>query len=386
MIRCKSLLKLSKHMRIAIDARFWGTQAKGLGRYTEQLVRRLTKYDPETEYVLFMRPDGYAAFSDPPKHIRKVLADYRWYSLAEQIYLPRLIRSCGCDLVHFPHFNVPLVTPKPFIVTIHDLILSKYPSVRATTLGPLRYAMKHAAYRWTMYRALRNSRHIITISQFTKRDIIKTYAAPEQRLSVVYEGVTKFPASAPTEQVLQDLHIPKPYLLYVGNAYPHKNLERLIRAYSDARKQGMRHALVLVGQDDFFYNRLRAFAKDIQAPDVFFPGYVSDATLGTLYQLADWYVFPSLYEGFGLPPLEAMAMGTPVMASKASCLPEILGDSAVFFSPEIEHDMIQVLRATAGDGKTRDRCKERSRAVLERYSWDAMCKQTVDIYHKVLET
>jgi len=368
---------------IGIDARFYGSASKGLGRYTEQLLNQLAKQDHENDYCIFLRKENWSTFVPPSPKWKKILADFPWYSWQEQLLFPSVLRKERCDVYHFPHFNVPLLAPKPFVVTVHDLILSRFPTVKATTLGPVRYAFKYLMYHLVMRYALRASAAVIAVSEYTKQDILKEYSIEPAKIFVTYEGVTHPEVARPKKNILQNYGIVEPYLLYVGNAYPHKNLEGLLRAFPDVRKIRKELSLVLVGKDDYFFQRLKQFVREQSIEKVVFPGFVPDDDLQCVYAHADAYVFPSLYEGFGLPPLEAMANGTPVVSSKASCLPEVLGSAVVYFDPRDQRDMIEALVRIGRDVSLRKELQKRGYERVQRYNWASMAEKTKSIYTKI---
>jgi glycosyltransferase involved in cell wall biosynthesis len=371
-------------MRIGIDARFYGSIGKGLGRYTERLITYLERIATQDEFVIFLRQENWNQYVPSNPRFTKQLADYRWYGFAEQHRMPQLVRAAGIDLMHYPHFNVPLLAPTPFIVTIHDLILTHFPTRRATTLGPLTYWAKQLAYRATLGRAVSRASHILTVSNFTKQDIQQYFGYDPKKVSVTYEAVDAFPTPATDDAALvQQVGISRRYLLYVGNAYPHKNLEQFIAllhalptAYADL-------SLVVVCKPDYFLNRFRAAVQQAGlGARVIFPGYVDDATLGALYRQAFAYVFPSLYEGFGLPPLEAMAQGTPVLSSNAACMPEVLGDAALYFNPKDVRGMLAAVERLQ-DRTFRNAQVRAGKLWVQRYSWRALAEQTLAVYHRV---
>ncbi len=369
-------------MRIGIDARFYGPIGKGLGRYTERLIQNLEKVADDHEFVIFLRKENFDEYQPKSPRFRKVLADFGWYSLVEQIRFPSLMRREGIELMHFPHFNVPVLTPCPFIVTIHDLILFRYPTIRATTLHPVLYAFKYAAYRLTIGLAVRRAKKIIAVSEFTKNDLLKTFRLSPDRVAVTYEAAELPEVKSQKSKVKSEIR--KAYFLYVGNAYPHKNLEALLRAFKDLRDDHLDAQLVLVGKSDYFYDRLRAEADRLgllAGNDAIFYGYADDAELETLYRNARAYVFPSLFEGFGLPPLEAMLRGTPVVSSNATCLPEILGDAAAYFDPKDRNDMRRAMKAVFQDEALRERLIASGTARVARYDWATCAKQTYALYH-----
>jgi len=373
-------------MRIGIDARFFGPVGKGLGRYTERLIENLERIGSEHEFIVFLRKENFDAYRPASPRFTKVLADFRWYSLAEQLRFPPLIRRERIDLMHFPHFNVPVLTPCPFVVTIHDLILFRYPTRRATTLNAATYWLKYAAYRLTIALAAWRARAIVTVSECTKKDIVRELKVRPERVTVTYEaadGVEIGQLTIPGTFHPESRGIVKPYFLYVGNAYPHKNLERLLQVFASLRKDGLESQLVLVGKMDHFYLRLKGEAERlglIGNGDVIFYGFAEEPELAELYRRARAYVFPSLLEGFGLPPLEAMRYGTPVAAAGSSCLPEILGDAAIYFDPEDVDDMARAMRRVYDDERLRTELADLGKARVARFSWRDCAERTYRTY------
>ncbi|WKZ28867.1 MAG: glycosyltransferase family 1 protein [Patescibacteria group bacterium] len=370
-------------MRIGIDARFFGPVGKGLGRYTERLIENLERIESQHEFVVFLRKENFDLYHPTSARFRKVLADFPWYSLSEQVHFPPLIRREGIDLMHFPHFNVPILTPCPFVVTIHDLILFRYPTRRATTLNAVMYRLKYAAYHLTIRLAARRAKRIIAVSEYTKRDITQSLGVPERKITVTYEASDAVQANGGAQIDLTNKKIVKPYFLYVGNAYPHKNLERLLDVFKRMRAGGLEAQLVLVGKMDYFYDRLKKEAERLgllERNDAVFYGYATESELAELYRNARVYVFPSLLEGFGLPPLEAMRYGTPVAASDSSCLPEVLGDAATYFDPENPDAMAEAMQRSFADNALRATLAERGRAQAEKYTWKDCAERTYQAY------
>lgn len=379
--------------RIGIDARFYGPLGKGLGRYTKEIVDRITSLDRENEYVIFLCAENFNEFQSADPRIKKVMLNARWYTLAEQLALPYYILREKIDLMHFPHFNVPIFCPSKFIVTIHDLILTKFPTERASTLSPLLYKIKNFAYRIVIRSAIKRALSIIAVSEFTKHDIVSQFGDSRQasckilesKILVTYEGVFKQDEPAlknNDKNVLLSYNIHSPFFLYVGNAYPHKNLEGLIDVFSELRKNLPDISLVLVGKEDYFYCRLKAFVENDpqKFENITFPGYVPDNGLVCLYKNASAYIFPSFYEGFGLPPLEAMANGCPVVSSDRSCLPEILGEAALFFDPADKDDMKNKLERILADNDLRAELIAKGLRQAEKYSWEKCAQETLRIY------
>ncbi len=404
------LIKGAEPKRIGIDARFYGPVGKGLGRYTQEIVDQVTKLDQTNHYVIFLRAENYADFNCDGQRVRKVLLDINWYGSAEQIIFPFYIWREHLDLMHFPHFNVPIFCPVKFVVTIHDLILIKFPTLRATTLGPVVYKIKNLAYRIVIWLAVKRARRVIAVSEFTKVDIINHFNVWPDKIIVTYEGVANlnYQLTLPFEKslsknsndkdVLSRYNINEPFLLYVGNAYPHKNLEGLVRVFSRIYNANIRInandannankiQLVLVGKEDYFYQRLKQFTKRIFVVNnnaVVFPGYIQDNYLKVLYQHARAYVFPSFYEGFGLPPLEAMANGCPVVSSNRTSLPEILSDAALYFDPANEDEIFKQIKLVISDKNLREHMVKRGLEQVKKYSWQECAGETLAIYRNIL--
>ncbi|MDD2766239.1 MAG: glycosyltransferase family 1 protein [Candidatus Moranbacteria bacterium] len=384
-------------MKIGIDARFYGSIGKGLGRYTEKLIEYLERVDSENDYVVFLLPENFDEYI--PKNVRfqKVLSRYPWYGFSEQFFFPFQLLSYHFDLMHFPHFNVPILYWKKFVVTIHDLILLHYPTAENTTRSRFFYAMKFIAYRFVIACAVYRSHHIITVSAFTKEDIIATYPSTQKKISVTYEATDEWCQFLLREQELKLFRTfdllksdvseeplskqVKSYVLYVGNAYPHKNLDIFLELSPRFPEQ----LFVLVGKEDFFYKRLKKRVQDRRIQNILFLGFVDDWQLNTLYRFASCYFFPSLYEGFGLPPLEAMARGIPVLSSSRGSLPEILGNAALYFDPDRVDDGEKKLTEILISDTLRMKCIRLGYAHIRQYSFDRMARETRDVYERSIK-
>ncbi|MEA3398534.1 MAG: glycosyltransferase family 1 protein [Patescibacteria group bacterium] len=381
------LKQAGKPKRIGIDARFYGPQVKGLGRYTQEVVSGVIANDQINEYVIFLNKDSFTNFACSNKRVTKVLANARWYTLKEQALMPFLFWRAKLDLIHVPHFNVPLLIPQKFIVTIHDLILTKYSTARATTLGPFLYKIKNIAYKFVIYLAVKRARRIIAVSEFTKNDLIKQFELKPEKVATIYEGISSRlidASSRDDKEVILGYNIHKPYLLYVGNAYPHKNLEGLIKVFPKIKEKNPELSLVLVGKEDYFYARLKQLAQDNEnADNIIFPGFVPDNDLAALFRQAEVYVFPSYFEGFGLPPLEAMRYGCVAVSSNRTCLPEVLGDAAIYFDPGNEQEFIGQIDRAINDSTLRSTLRGKGYEQIKRYSWQKCAQETLAIYNAI---
>ncbi|MEI9966859.1 MAG: glycosyltransferase family 1 protein [Candidatus Moraniibacteriota bacterium] len=378
-------------MRIGIDARFYGTTGKGLGRYTQKLIHELENIDTENEYIVFLSAENIDAYRPVSGRFRKVLCRARWYSFAEQFWLPFFLASFRLDLMHFPHFNVPLLYRRPFLFTLHDLILFHFPTRRASTRSRIFYRMKFLGYRLVLRSALQRARKVIAVSHFTESDILTNFPQIAPKLSVTYEAAESFCHFASKQKALEVLEefglaeqevgraILQPYILYVGNAYPHKNLELVL---SLALNFPQEH-FVLVGKEDYFYARLKREASARGLGNILFIGALSDQELGIFYRFARIYFFPSLYEGFGLPPLEAMNYGLPVLSSNAASLPEILGEAAHYFDPTDPSDAKAKLSRLLQDEEERFKARRSGFEHSGRFSWRRMAEETLALYRSI---
>lgn len=371
-------------MRIGIDARMFGP-GFGLGRYVQQLVTQLEKIDRDNEYVIFLRKENWDLWKPQYDNFTKVEADIAWYTLAEQLQMSKIIKQQNVDFMHFPHWNVPLLYNKPFVVTIHDLIMFHYARPEATTHGKFIFKIKDIIHRMVVRHAAKKSKHIIATSEFTKQDIVDTLNIDKKKITSIYQAPFGDKHWELTDKsVLDQYGIEKDYVIYVGAAYPHKNLENLLKAWQLFEEQyGDEYHLVLVGTDNYFYRRLKESDLFKKSKNIIHTGFVSDEELTSLYAWASLYVFPSLYEGFGLPPFEAIKHDIPVVSSNASCLPEVLGDAALYFDPENPAHICDVMRTALHDSDIQMQLLENGRIRRVQFSSREFAEKTRGIYEKV---
>ncbi len=372
-------------MKIGIDGRMLGPKQGGLGRYIQQLIIHLEKIDNNNEYVIFLRKENWNDYQPVNLKFKKVLADISWYGWEEQILFPLIINQEKIDLMHFPHWNVPVLYNKNFVVTIHDLLLIHFPTRRASTLGPLLYWFKNTMFRFSLNHATKMTKKIITISEFSKQDIIKTLKINPKKVVVTYLSPTKETSSEAPFSLYKKYSINKPYWLYVGVAYPHKNLNTLIDAWEIFSQQNnFSYQLVLAGKKNYFYNQIEKYINNKKIKDVIITDFIPDTELSELYRNASLYVFPSLYEGFGLPPLEAMQYDLPVISSDQTCLPEILGDAAQYFDAKNPHSIVAAADLVIKDNNARKKLILNGQKRLQKYSWNNTASKTLQIYMEVL--
>lgn len=370
-------------MRIGIDCRIFGTGFTGIGRYTYELAKHFIdineKLECPHELVFFLNQKEYKEF-ETGEHSKKVLVKAKHYSLAEQFKLPGQLRKEKCDVIHFPHFNVPLFYRKPFTVTIHDLTLSLFAGRK------MRRWHHKLAYNLTIKSATRRAKKIIAVSRHTKKDIVKHLYIPDEKIQVVYNGVDpKFKLMRDLDKLtptLKKYKIEKPFLLYTGVWRSHKNLPRLIEAFGILkREKRLDLQLVITGNPDPLHPEVKETVKNLRLKeDVIFPGAVSEEELIYLYNAASIFVFPSLYEGFGLPVLEAMSCGTPVAASDTSSIPEVCGkDNAVFFNPKNTQEIAESITMLYKNVDLQVRLIERGLRRASEFSWRKAAEESFKI-------
>jgi glycosyltransferase involved in cell wall biosynthesis len=331
-------------MKIGIDARFWNQT--GIGRYIRNVVGELAKIDTENEYVVFLLDEDFDSVS-LPKNFRKVKTKIRWHSLSEQVILPLIYLREGLDLLYVPHFNVPILYPKKFVTTIHDLTVLRVRTGQVTTLPYPVYLIKYLAAFLVHLFAIKRAKKIFTVSKFVEEDLVKTFKVSKEKISLTpCAAEPSFHRRSEEEisRALEKYQVKKPYVFYVGNAYPHKNLNNLIEAFGLVAKDTPELTLVLGGKKNFFYERLEKECKDLDFYDCLnFVGFVSDADLPALYSGAALFVNPSLYEGFGIQVLEAFGCGCKVACSNTTSLPEVGGVLARYFNPRDPKDTAKVI-------------------------------------------
>jgi glycosyltransferase involved in cell wall biosynthesis len=369
-------------VRIAIDAR--KLRDYGIGTYIRNLVRNLARIDRTTDYVLIVRPADIEIGSSLGDNFRTLPDWSPSYSLREQFTIPLDLRREKVDLFHAPHYVLPPLTPCKSVVTIHDCIHLRFPQYL-----PHRLAYVYA--RSSLWVATHRASRVLTVSETSKRDILRYFRVPESKIDVIYNAIDERLGEAPSEaelaQVRERYQLNDPFVLYAGNIKPHKNLERLIEAFHTLRRGGLEHVkLLIIGDEVSKYATLRrAVHRHKLHKHVRFFGFVPDKTLAALYRLASVFVFPSLYEGFGLPPLEAMAAGTPVITSNLSSLPEVVGDAALLIDPYQPDAIAEAMRRVLTDEQLRTDLRQKGLQRVQEFSWERSVQRVRAIYTEVIE-
>jgi len=367
-----------EHMpKIAIDARM--IHHTGIGRYIGEILRFIDSAacDLPGEIVILSSATfrGY-------DYLKQMTVHCHVFSAQEQWELPLALRRGNIQLLHSPQFNIPIFSKVRQIVTIHDCAYDRFPEEY-----PNRVAKGY--YRFMFPIALRKSKRIIAISESTKRDLIELHKISPEKISVIYQGVdSRFYQDMSNEKnsMLKPLYVDGDFALFVGLTRPRKNVDRLVRAFAKvlpSLKTGAK--LVLAGKIDTRFLDVRRLAERLNISDsVVQLGFVSENQLLALYKTACCFVFPSLYEGFGLPVLEAMAAGTPVITSRVSSLPEVAGDAALLVNPYDVDEIAEAMYKLFTDASFRDKLRQKGKERSKQFTWRKCAQKTLKVYEEVL--
>jgi len=371
-------------LHIAIDAR--RVRDFGIGTYIRNITRALSALDSENRYTLVVHPDDAGEFANLSDNFRIAQFSISDNGLQHNLYFPRFLKSLKASLYHIPLNSVAWAMPRPYVVTIHDMSSLLFPPRR-----DFRYRLHQQRYRRGVVRAAR----VITVSQATRRDLEAVLRISDERLSTIYSAPD--PAftiarddPAQQRQILDRYSISYPYILYAGTVRVHKNVPRLVEAFAVLRHKLENHPiyrdlrLVIIG-DELSKNPAvrRAVAHSRIESAVRFLGFVSIETLRVFYCSAEAFAFPTLYEGFGLAPLEAMACGAPVVASDLPSLVEAVGEAAELVSPDNVFDIERGLREVLLNAKRREWLKDAGRLQAQRFHWETTAAQVLAIYREV---
>lgn len=364
--------------RIGIDCRM--INESGIGRYIENILINLNHIDRVNTYYLLVYSikDFKLNLND---NFILVEAPYKWHGFREQFLLLFKLNSLNLDLYHSPHPNMPYLYSKNFIITIHDLTMLKQKTGRASTYFYPFYILKWFVFKLMLTYAIKNAQKIITVSDFVKKQISSEFKIDTTKIEVIYNGIADTLKDSEdlmgVNETSKIVGINKPYFFYVGNAYPHKNLERLILAFELFNKEGL-YELVLAGKEDFFYQRLKKEFKNVK--NIIFAGYLPDNVLSSLYKNCEVYVYPSISEGFGIQIIEALRFGSKILCSDNSSFPEIAGKYAIYFNPFDIEDICKGM-STALTSKNRFSQQEIDK-YLKKFDWKISAHKHYEIYQK----
>jgi glycosyltransferase involved in cell wall biosynthesis len=376
-------------VKIAIDIR--RMNEFGVGTYTRNIVRALGRLDRTNKFFLLGSPEKVAEMGALPANFHAVPLTERDTSLKGYRDCRTVLKRLQCDLVHIPHlFWLPRTLPCPYVMTVHDVLDHMY---RAKNHSGLQRSLHVHLTR----RVLRGAERIFAVSRFTKAEIEKLFGISSDRIEVIYNAIDeRFLRGHSTtldRQLLAERYlVTHPFLLYAGRISPHKNIVRIIEAFSALRAELDKDAkfpdlkLIIIGDElsknpDLRRTVIRAGVQN----DVRFLGFVPIEVLRIFYDAAKVFIFPSLYEGFGLGPLEAMAHGTPVVTSNTSSLPEVVGNAAVLVNPENVFDIMRALHRVLLDHPLREKLKQRGYEQVTKFSWDTSARQILAVYERTTE-
>ncbi len=382
-------------MKVAIDVR--RIRDFGVGTYIRNLLVALANAGPENEYVLISCPEDRDSLPELPSNFTIAHHQLRDAARKDHFALPALIRKLRADVSHIPFHRVPLFMPKPYLVTIHDLSSLFFDEASG---------LLHAARAFRLKRGLERADQIIAVSGSTQRDVLNLVPEAAMRIRLIYNAPdpqflerklpTELRAGGPDaaarerQRILERYQIRYPFLLYAGSIRPQKNIPRLVEAFAVARAQLENHRaykdlrLIIIGDEISRHPDVRRAVIHSRVENaVRFLGFIPFETLRVFHEMAAAFVFPSLYEGFGLPPLEAMASGTPVIASHVSSLPEVTGSAAMLVNPENVFDIARGITEVLLNAELREDLVSRGRRQAARFSWDRTAREVLEVYEQM---
>jgi glycosyltransferase involved in cell wall biosynthesis len=374
-------------VRVAIDIR--RITDFGVGTYTRNAIRTLARLDHDNEYFLIGIPGKLGDIEPLPPNFITVPAQPNEFSVASYLELHRILKQNRCDLLHVPHlFWKPQAIPCPYVVTVHDLLDHLY---RINSHSSVKRSLHFQFTKRVLQRAAR----IFAVSNFSKSDTERIFHVTADKIEVIYNAIDDsfrlgHSSSAERQFIAERYQVNPPFLLYAGRISPHKNVVRIIEAFaalkSELNKEGRFEdlKLIIIGDEVSKHPDLRrAAVKGGVQNDVRFLGFVPIDVLRIFYDQAKIFVFPSLYEGFGLPPLEAMAHATPVVTSNTSSVPEVVGNAAIMVNPENVFEIMRALHRVLTDQPLREKLKARGLEQAGKFSWDASVLRMLQVYREV---
>jgi len=375
-------------LHIVVDVRH--VRDFGIGTYIRSLLHALAAIDRENRYTLVVLPEDAKTLAGLPPNFRTTTYPHDDSRYLNHIAFPVFLRRLAPDLVHLPLNRVPLFIMDPYVVTIHDI---------ANLLFDSGSGLRTNVRRFLFRRGLLRARRVMAVSEATRRDVQDSLGVPEARVRRVYNAPNPefFRPAATGEEplerarILERYQIDYPFLLYAGNIRAQKNIPRLVEAFAVAREQLSQHPvyrdlhLIIIGDEISRYPSVRrAVIHTRMERMVRFLGFVPVETLRVFFESAAVFVFPSLYEGFGLPPLEAMASGTPVVASNVSSLPEVVGDAAMLVNPENVFDIARGITEVLLDDDLRCALIAKGKVQAARYSWERTAREVLEVYREAV--
>lgn len=373
-------------MRIGFDFRMGGSVNAGLGRYSFEVFRHVMELEPQNEYFVF-----YHKQNNSPADLavlkklgaKLIETNIRHYSLSEQLFFYKTLNQYNLDLVHFPNFNVPLLYKKQYVVTIHDMVHHKISGHKKSRI------IKFWAYEYIIKKAAERASAILTVTESSKKEIVEYLAVPADKIVVTYLAPTDqeiVPANV--ERVKEKFLLSRPYFLFVGTLERKKNVPMLAKAFDlFLTKYKFDMDLVIAGKVDQHYPEVKDQIMDINHRNrLVLTGFVEEQDQAALYQGAYAFITASLHEGFGLPGLEAMRYGLPVLASNTEVFNEVYDNGAIYFDPLNPEDIAEHMQLVAQDTQFHAQMQQKSIARVQFFDWANTAKETLEVYHKVMGT
>lgn len=370
-------------MRIGFDYRLGGNINAGIGRYSFELLRQLLLGRSGDEYVVIynednVNPQDLSVFRELGAEL--VPTRIRHYSWQEQLFLPKILKRLNLDLMHFPNFNVPIRYKGPFVVTIHDVVHHKISGHKRSR------RWKFYAYKYIIQKAAERAERILTVTEYAKKEIVHYLQVPADKVTVIYEAMATPPEHVTSVADLKRKYLlSRPYILFVGTLERKKNLPFLAKAFARFLQQYHYDMdLVIVGKTDMHYPEIREQMLAVGPKHrLVFTGFVSDADQAGLYEGAYAFVTPSLHEGFGLPGLEAMRYGVPVLAANTEVFNEVYDNAAIYFDPKDPDELASSLNLLVSDQPFYARMSSLGKARAESFNWATTASATRSLYHAV---
>lgn len=362
--------------RIVVDARESGTST---GRYIDKLIENLHALKPTYEIVVLTKTPRIEYLKSVAPDFQILKSDYKEFTFAEQFGFLRQLYSLKPDLVHFGMTHQPILYTGRTVTTVHDLTTLRFNNPAKNRLV---FKTKQLVYSFVIRLVAHKSKLLIAPSKYVRRDLAKYARVSPKKIAVTYEAADKI--AEPAQPVPG---VKKPFMMYVGRPTPHKNLKSLLEALSLVRLK-LRHPelqMVLAGREDKLYKKHRKWAERGHIENLVFTGFVTEGQLRWLYENTSGYIFPSLSEGFGLPGLEAMVHGAPVISSDATCLPEIYGDAAMYFNPHRVADMADKIAYVLDNPQVAQDLRQKGFKRAGGFSWRRMAAQTLEVYKRALD-
>jgi glycosyltransferase involved in cell wall biosynthesis len=362
-------------MKIVIDVRESGTST---GRYIDNLIKYLHELKSKHTIILLAKAHRVDYLKKIAPKFKVIESNFKEFTFAEQLGLLKQIKELKPDLVHFGAIHQPVLYRGKSVTTVHDLTTARF---RNPTKNWLIFTIKQNIYKCVIKRVAHNSTAIVTPTDYVKNDLASYAKISDRKITVTHEAAEDLSGKAEPIAGIAG----KDFIMFNGRPHPHKNLYRVIEAFGLVRKKYPNLLLVIAGKKDASFKSYTDFVNELGLEDsVIFTGYIPDAQLKWAMENTQAYIWASLSEGFGLPPLEAMHYGAPVVSSDATCMPEVLGDAAHYFNPTDVNDMAEKIDEVLSSPKLQEELIEKGKKQVKKYSWKRMAEQTLDVYNEVL--